>query len=242
MLRQGFSILQSCVRHLWRICRSIRKIRPNINKPSWLLLQLSRPSPAMHAFIPGSLSIRMGAPRLHGTDNMKFLNITLQVLGILLLVPAVAIGTLWLVTRNDDGPSIIFPGGELISGELYQGPEPDWSFTDQVRSVDLQLDETLNSRLIWINESGGKIYITSDYMGTWLGRLWKHWAVRAEAGDGLATVRINGIRYERKLVRITGGPELDGVIAKKRAKYRSTISREAIESGVTWVFELAPRE
>lgn len=173
---------------------------------------------------------------------MNILRVTGQVAGILVLVPSVAMATLWLETRNDDGPSIIFPGGELISGDLYQGPEPDWTFTDQVRSVDLQLDETLNSSLIWINESGGKIFITSDYMGTWLGRLWKHWAVRAEAGDGLATVRINAIRYERKLVRITSGPDLDGVIAKKRAKYRSTINREAIESGVTWVFELAPRE
>jgi endonuclease YncB( thermonuclease family) len=95
--------------------------------------------------------------------------------------------------------------------------------------------------LIWIEESGGKIYITSDYMGTALGRLWKHWAVQAVEGDGMAVVRINGTRYERKLVRITEGPELDGVVAKKRLKYRSDISRELIEAGHIWVFELAPR-
>ena len=187
----------------------------------------------------GSKIIYAGRAMLQG--KMKILKIVLQVLGILLLIPAVAMATLSYRNRNNDGPSIIFPGGELISGDLYTGPEPDWSFTDQVTTVDLQLDNPLSSRLTWIEESGGKIYITSDYMGTVLGRLWKHWAVQAVEGDGLAVVRINGIRYERKLVRITSGPELDGVVAKKRTKYRSDITREAIEAGTVWVFELAPR-
>lgn len=172
---------------------------------------------------------------------MKILKIILQLTGILLLIPVVAMATLSFANRNNDGPSIIFPGGELVSGDLYTGPEPDWSFTDQVSTVHLQLDNPLSSRLTWIEESGGKIYITSDYMGTALGRLWKHWAVQAVEGDGMAVVRINGTRYERKLVRITEGPELDGVVEKKRAKYRSIISRELIEAGHIWVFELAPR-
>ncbi len=102
---------------------------------------------------------------------MKILKIILQLTGILLLIPAVAMATLSFENRNNDGPSIIFPGGELVSGDLYTGPEPDWSFTDQVSTVHLQLDNPLSSRLIWIEESGGKIYITSDYMGTALGRL-----------------------------------------------------------------------
>jgi len=172
---------------------------------------------------------------------MKILKIVFQVMGILLLIPVVAMATLRYENRNADGPSIIFPGGELVSGDLYTGPEPDWSFTDQVSTVDLQLNNPLSSRLIWILESEGKIYITSDYMGTSLGRLWKHWAVQAVEGDGMAVVRIDGIRYERKLVRITEGPVLEGVVAKKRAKYRSAITREAIAAGHVWVFELRPR-
>ena len=78
-------------------------------------------------------------------------------------------------------------------------------------------------------------------MGTWLGRRWKKWAGQAYEGDGLAVVRINGVRYERKLERVFYSPLLDGVIEKKIAKYRSRITKEAIESGETWVFELAPR-
>ncbi len=174
---------------------------------------------------------------------MKKLGILLlQVIVAFLTIPAVALATLSFENRNDDGPSIIFPGGELVSGELYSGLEPDWSFTDEINTVHLQLGDPPSSRLIWINESGGKIYITSDYMGTWLGRIWKHWAVQAYEGDGLAVVRIDGVRYERRLVRKFYTPLLDGVIEKKIAKYRSRITREAIESGETWVFELAPRE
>jgi len=168
--------------------------------------------------------------------------VVVQLLVALVVIPAVALATLTFENRNNDGPSILFPGGELVSGELYCGPEPDWSFTDEVGTIHLQLDNPLSSRLIWIEESDGKIYITSDYMGTWLGRQWKHWAVQAYEGDGLAVVRINGVRYERKLERVFYNPLLDGVIDKKIAKYRSRITKEAIESGETWVFELAPRE
>jgi hypothetical protein len=172
----------------------------------------------------------------------KIVIAALQTIVALVTIPAVALATLSFEGRNNDGPSIIFPGGELIAGELYSGSEPDWRFTDQVSTVHLQLDDPLSSRLTWIEESNGKIYITSDYMGTWLGRLWKHWAVQAFEGDGLAVVRINSIRYERKLIRVFYSPILEGVIAKKIEKYRSRITREAIESGETWVFELAPRE
>ena len=174
--------------------------------------------------------------------SKKIIVVILQLIVAAVTVPTVALATMSFENRNNDGPSIIFPGGELISGVLYSGPEPDWSFTDQVSTVHLQLDDPLSSRLIWIEESDGKIYITSDYMGTWLGRRWKHWAVQAYEGDGLAVVRMNGIRYERKLVRVFYGPVLEGVMAKKIEKYRSRITREAIESGETWVFELASRE
>jgi len=173
--------------------------------------------------------------------NKKIVLFCFQIIGVAIAIPAVALATMSLENRNNDGPSIIFPGGELVSGELYSGPEPDWGFTDDVSTIHLQLDNPLSSRLIWIEESDGKIYITSDYMGTWLGRLWKHWAVQAYEGDGLAVMRINGIRYERKLRRVFDSSELEGVISKKIDKYRSRITKEAIESGETWVFELAPR-
>lgn len=172
---------------------------------------------------------------------MRLLIIVAQLVGVVLLVPAVALGTLRYVNHDADGPSILFPGGELVSGELYEGPEPDWSFVDRVATVELQLSDPPNSRLIWIIQNEGRIFVASGYMSTTLGRLWKHWAVRADAGDSLAVVRIEGTRYERQLVRIANGPVLEGVAAGMRTKYRAPASREDIEAGNTWIFELAPR-
>jgi hypothetical protein len=171
---------------------------------------------------------------------MRKLTISLQLLGILVLIPAVAIATLRFENRNNDGPSILFPGGELVSGALYTGPEPDWNFTSEISTVELQLED-LSSRLIWIHVSDGKIYIASGYMSTFLGRAWKHWAVQADEGNGLAVIRINGIRYERQIVRIKSGPELEGFSVASKNKYNSPSTRESIEAGHTWVFELAPR-
>ena len=166
----------------------------------------------------------------------------LQLIGILILIPAVALGTLRFENRTADGPSVLFPGGALVSGELHTGPEPDWSFTDNISTIELQLNDPLSSRLVWVMESEGRLYIASGYMNSFLGRLWKHWAVQADQGDGQALVRIDGVRYERQLIRITQGPELDGVAAKMTGKYNSPTTRQAIESGNTWIFELAPRQ
>jgi len=135
---------------------------------------------------------------------------------------------------------MLFPGGELLAGDLYTGQEPDWSFTDQIPLVELQLIEPLSSRLMYIMENEGKIYVASSYMSTFLGRLWKKWAVQAEEGDGSVIIRLAGTRYERQLVRITQGPELAGVVAKMTLKYNSPTTLQSIEGGHTWIFELAP--
>jgi len=182
---------------------------------------------------------------------MKTVKIVLQVLGILLLIPAVAMATLRFDNRNADGPSILFPGGEMTSGELYTGSEPDWSFTDTIPTIELQLNDPMSSRLIYILESEGKIYVISGYMSSFLGRLWKEWAIEADAGNDQGVLRVNGIRYPRKLVRIEQGEALNGVAAKLLTKYSGVSSpappaaiaaaRANIEAGNSWVFELQPR-
>ncbi|MDP6650883.1 MAG: hypothetical protein QGF90_02035 [Gammaproteobacteria bacterium] len=182
---------------------------------------------------------------------MKTVKIILQVLGILLLIPAVAMATLRFDNRNADGPSILFPGGEMTSGELYTGSEPDWSFTDTIPTIELQLNDPMASRLIYILESEGKIYVISGYMSSFLGRLWKEWAIEADAGNDQGVLRVNGIRYPRRLVRIEQGEALNGVAAKLLTKYFGVSSpappaaiagtRANIEAGNSWVFELQPR-
>lgn len=169
------------------------------------------------------------------------LRVLFQLLGVLLLIPLVAIATLWFVHRDADGPSVLFPGGELVSGALHAGPEPGWSFTDHVGVVELQLENPVSSRRVWIMEADGRIYVPSGYMTSLLGRLWKHWAFHADDGDGLALVRIDGVRYERRLERVREGPELDLITAKMAAKYGAPVIPADIEAGNTWIFELAPR-
>ena len=176
------------------------------------------------------------------------LRIVLQLIGVVLLIRAVTIGTLKIDNMGADGPSILFPGGELVTGELHTGPDPDWGFINDTDVIELQLDSPMSSRRIWIIESGGKIYVPSGYMRSFLGRLWKEWAFQASEGDGLAVARINGTRYERQLIRVIEGEYVDGIARKLAEKYPSGASDavvntiKSINNGDTWIFELAPRQ
>ncbi len=181
--------------------------------------------------------------------HKKAMQIGLQVLGVLLLIPLVTLATLRFENRSADGPSILFPGGEMTSGTLHSGPEPDWGFTQDIQTVELQLNDPMASRLIYILESEGRPYVISGYMSTWLGRIWKEWAVEADQGNNEGVLRVNGVRYPRKLVRVEQGDALDGVARNLLQKYSGmpnpppeaiAAARGSIESGNSWVFELQP--
>jgi hypothetical protein len=169
------------------------------------------------------------------------MKIILQLLGLVILIPAVALGALRYKYSDADGPSILFQGGELTSGTLYNGPEPDWSFAADIPTIELQINEPMSSRFVYAIVVNGRLYVVSGYMGSILGRLWKHWAVEASEGDGEAVVRINGVRYQRRLTRVFQGGVLDGVASVLTNKYGSPTTRQSIEAGNTWVFEVAPR-
>lgn len=176
------------------------------------------------------------------------LRIILQIVGILVLLLGLTIITLRLDNRDADGPSILFPGGALVSGEMHTAAEPDWSFTDDVFTIELQLEEPVSSRRIFVMESDNKLYVPSGYMRSMLGRIWKDWAFQADAGDGLAVARINGKRYERQLKRVMDEHIIAGVASKLAQKYAGGPTPEAIAQiqqsvadGDTWIFELAPR-
>ena len=159
--------------------------------------------------------------------------------GVLVLILVVAIGALAFSARISDGPLGVFAGGPLVAGELGTGPEPDWSFTRGIRIIELQLLDPSRSRTTWLVEHEGKIYVASSYMASAIGRLWKQWPVEAER-DGRAVVRIDGKRYQRRLVRIKTGSILDGVTAAINRKYGSTMTRAKVEAETVWIFELAP--
>jgi len=182
---------------------------------------------------------------------VKILKIVLQMVGFVVLIGAVAIGTLRIQRSSADGATVVFPGGEMVAGELHTGPEPDWSFTDDIFTIELQLNDPMATRTIFILESEGKIYVVSGYMKSFLGRIWKEWAFEANEGNDEGVLRVNNVRYPRQLVRIKEGDVLNGVAAKLLAKYSGVptpVSVEAIaaaradiEDGNSWIFELTPR-
>ena len=77
-------------------------------------------------------------------------------------------------------------------------------------------------------------------MNSLVGKLWKSWPAQAEQ-DGRAIVRINGVRYERQLVRIESGAGLEALTELLNEKYGSKATPAAIDSGDLWMFEAAPR-
>lgn len=176
------------------------------------------------------------------------MKLVLQILGILVMLLLLTLVTLRLKNQDNDGPSVLFPGGKLVSGTLHQGPDPDWSFTDDLFTIELETSDPVSSRRIFIMESGGRIYVPSGYMRSFLGRLWKDWAFDVEAGSKQAVARIDGVRYERELIRIQDPAIIDGVARKLAMKYAGGETPEAVAEimqsvaeGDTWIFEMAPR-
>ena len=171
--------------------------------------------------------------------------------GFVVLIGAVTIGTLRIQRSSADGATVVFPGGEMVAGELHTGAEPNWSFTDDIFTIELQLNDPMATRRIFILESEGKIYVVSGYMKSFLGKIWKEWAFDADEGNDEGVLRVNNVRYPRQLIRIKEGDVLNGVADKLLAKYSGVptpVSAEAIataradiEDGNSWIFELTPR-
>ena len=160
-------------------------------------------------------------------------------IGSILLIFVSALSALAVSARFADGPSVIFAGGPLEAGELVTGPEPDWGFAREINLIELQLLEPPRSRILWVADYEGKLYLNSNYMGGLRQRLWKKWPGEAEK-DGRAILRIDGKRYERHLVRIKTGDAIEGVTQEFTRKYGVAMTPEEVEKEELWLFELAP--
>ena len=53
---------------------------------------------------------------------MNIVRKLLMVIGVLILIPVVAMATLSVSALNSDGPSTVFAGGRLVAGELVTDP------------------------------------------------------------------------------------------------------------------------
>ena len=88
---------------------------------------------------------------------MKIFKNTVIVILCLLLIPVTAISTAAVKQRFADGPNFVFSGGPLEAGELYAGSEPDWSFVNDIPTIEMQLLEPPTSRISWTVEHNSKL-------------------------------------------------------------------------------------
>ncbi len=156
------------------------------------------------------------------------------------LIVVLVLGTL-VLARFADGPLEIIAGGTFKTGEVATD-EPDWGFAKDYSTVEFQLLDPEASRTTWIAVHDGRVFIPSGYMTTWWGKIWKQWPLQAEE-DGRAILRVDGKLYDRQLVRVMGGPEVEPIMAELSRKYGggAPFPREVFESGYLWIFELIPR-
>ena len=169
---------------------------------------------------------------------MRILGWVAGAIGVAVLsVVALVIGA-----RFGDGPIAIIPGGRLEAGELVTGAEPDWTFARDIPEMEFQLVEPPRSRTMWLQVHDTNLYVVSGYINSTLGRLWKQWPAEA-LQDGRALVRIEGKRYERKLVRILDDrPLLEAIAAEVNRKYGAQLRADMAASGDAWFFALQPRD
>ena len=165
----------------------------------------------------------------------------LKVLAGILVAFVIAVVALVFAARLGDGPTAILPGGPLVGGEFYDGPEPDWSFARDVPEMEFQLVDPPVSRTIWLQVVDGKLYAVSGYMNSTIGKLWKHWPMQAEK-DPRAVIRIEGKRYERKIVRLgPDDPALAGIAAEVQRKYGAPLTPAMNATGDAWFYAFEPR-
>jgi hypothetical protein len=167
----------------------------------------------------------------------------------LLKIVAVFLGGLAFVVvvmlvgaRFADGPLEIIAGGPFTTGNAATA-EPDWTFAKDYQTVEFQLLDPAQSRTTFLVVHEGRVFIPSGYMTTWWGKIWKRWPLHAEK-NGDALLRIDGVLYQRRLVRIIDDPAIVPVLAEIGRKYAPNgepIPREAFDSGYMWLFELLPR-
>ena len=170
------------------------------------------------------------------------MQLVLKILGGLVALVVLLVVVVLVGARFADGPLEIIAGGPFSSGELQRGAEPDWSDLKDRPTVEFQLMDPARSRTTFVMVHDNRLFIPSGYMTTWWGKIWKQWPGQAE-NDGRAILRVDGKLYDRQLVRIKEGPELQPVLEELSRKYMGSapVPPDIISSGYMWVFELVPR-
>ena len=124
------------------------------------------------------------------------------------------------------------PGGRL-SGERVDQQVADWSFTDEIKNIQLETrPDAPYSVTTWCAAHDGGIYVGSG------GGDKTSWA-RYLLDDARVRVRIEGKIYDRSAVRVTSADEIQAVLRKLEMKYNFEMDDDDAAEGL--LFRMDPR-
>jgi len=151
----------------------------------------------------------------------------------LLAITAAAAGVR-LAARLGGGPIGFVPGGRL-SGPLAADQDPDWSFTDAVETIQVEVDpRDPLSVTTWVFTHRGELYVAADFFNPW--KRWPHLALE----DPRVRLRIEGEIYERRAVRVTDPALIEELRRAIGEKY--DVDPEGLAARVdVWFFRMDPR-
>ncbi len=150
-----------------------------------------------------------------------------------------AVGAVLFLVRSNDGPMEILSGGPFQTGELVAAAD-DWSFLTDHATLEMQTMTPPRSRTMWLAVYDTRLFVISGYMNSRVGKIWKQWPHQVKENN-LAIVRANGMLYELQLIRYKEGNFIDGVLELFNQKYGQRLSKDSIDNGGTWLFELTAR-
>jgi len=145
--------------------------------------------------------------------------------------------------RFSDGPVLVFPGGPLRSGEPMAFDAADWRALDRLRELELEVERTGRSRLLWFSVYEGRPYFSCGFgcEGGWP----KRWPYHIDR-DARVVLRLDGKRLEARLERVwEHSPEYAAARRARRSKFgdaggsREAAERDAAESVVRWGSQLS---
>lgn len=130
--------------------------------------------------------------------------------------------------RFSDGPVLVLPGGPLRSGLPVAFESVDWGELDALREIEVELQRTGTSRLLWFSVYQGRPYLSCGFAcdGGWP----KRWPYHVDR-DARVVLRLDGKRIEARLERVAeDSPEYAAARRAREIKFKGVSEgREAAE-------------
>jgi hypothetical protein len=163
----------------------------------------------------------------------------LKAMGIVAVGLLAVGGAVILGSRCVYGPLGPFPGPEL-AGPLAEEPVEDWSFVDAVKVIQVETrPEDPYSVSTWLARAGDGTYVfAADDESPWVQNI---------QNDPRVRIRIEGLIYERRAVRVAGLETKHTFLSTMRSKYEHDTGfdpefwQRAWDTGEFVLFRMEPR-